>query len=155
MLDIILIIPLLYGLVMGAKRGFVKEAVMLVAVVMGFFVAKMLSPSTSLLLQNHLGASQRVAQPLSYFVVMAVFVGGMYVLGWMLTKILKAIKLGFVNRVFGALFGFVKWILILSIILNFFSVIDKFIPIKSKPAVLNSKLYAPIEDVAKYYKPLI
>lgn len=152
-LDIILAIPLLYGLVMGAKRGFVKEALMLVAIAMGVFVAKMFSLPMSDLLQEHLGASPRVAQPLSYFVVMAVFVGGMYILAWMLTKILKAMKLGTINRIFGALFGALKWVLILSIVLNFFAVIDRYVPVKSKPAVQNSRLYAPIENMSKFYKP--
>jgi len=150
-LDIILIIPLLYGLVMGAKRGFVKEAVMLVAIAMGVFVAKLFSSPASLFLQEHLGASPRVARPLSYFVVMVVFVGGMYVLAWMLTKILKAMKLGTANRIFGAVLGTLKWVLILSVVLNFFAVIDRYVPIKSKESVQNSKLYAPIESASRFY----
>jgi len=140
---------------MGVKRGFVKEAVMLIAVAMGVFVARMFSSPMAGLLQEHLGASPRVAQPLSYFVVMVVFVGGMYILAWMLTKILKAMKLGTVNRIFGALFGLLKWVLILSVVLNFFAVIDKYVPIKSKESVQNSKLYTPIESASRFYKPLI
>ena len=112
-LDIILAIPLLYGLVMGAKRGFVKEAVMLVAIAMGVFVARQFSSPMAMLLQEHLEATPRVAQPLSYVVVMVVFAGGMYLLAWMLTKILKAMKLGSINRIFGAVFGTMKWVLIL------------------------------------------
>lgn len=152
-LDVILIIPLLYGLVMGVKRGFVKEAVMLVAIAMGVFVAKQLSSPMAVLLQEHIGISQRVAQPLSYFVVVLVFVGGMYILAWMLTKILKAMKLSTVNRIFGAVLGTLKWVLILSVVLNFVAVIDKYVPVKSKPAVRNSKLYTPIENASEFYKP--
>ena len=152
-LDIILSIPLLYGLVMGVKRGFVKEAVMLVAIAMGVFVARQFSSPMAMLLQEHLEATPRVAQPLSYVVVMVVFAGGMYLLAWMLTKILKAMKLGTVNRIFGALFGTMKWVLILCVALNFVAIIDKYVPVKSKPAVQNSKLYAPIENVSRFYKP--
>lgn len=140
---------------MGVRRGFVKEAVMLVAIAMGVFVARLFSSPMSALLQEHLGATPRVAQPLSYFVVMVVFVGGMYILAWMLTKILKAIKLGTLNRIFGAILGVLKWVLILSVVLNFFAVIDKYIPIKSKPAIQNSKLYTPIESASRFYKPFI
>lgn len=154
MLDIILSIPLLYGLVMGVKRGFVKEAVMLVAIAMGVFVARWFSSPMAMLLQEHLDATPRVAQPLSYFVVMVVFVGGMYVLAWMLTKILKAMKLGTVNRIFGAVFGVMKWVLILSVILNFMAVVDRYVPVKSKPAVQNSKLYSPIEKIYSYSRLL-
>lgn len=154
MLDIILSIPLLYGLVMGVKRGFVKEAVMLVAIAMGVFVARWFSSPMAMLLQEHLDATPCVAQPLSYFVVMVVFVGGMYVLAWMLTKILKAMKLGTVNRIFGAVFGVMKWVLILSVILNFMAVVDRYVPVKSKPAVQNSKLYSPIEKIYSYSRLL-
>lgn len=138
---------------MGIKRGLVKEAVMLVAIAMGVFVARLFSSPMAALLQEHLGASPRVAQPLSYFVVMAIFVGGMYILAWMLTKILKAMKLGTVNRLFGAVFGTLKWVLILSVVLNFVAIIDKYVSVKSKPAVQSSRLYAPIENVSRFYKP--
>ena len=126
---------------------------MLVAIAMGVFVAKRLSSPMMMLLQEHLGVTQRVAQPLSYFVVVCVVVGGMYILAWMLTKILKAMKLGTVNRIFGAVLGTVKWVLILSVVLNFVALIDKYVPVKSKPAVRNSRLYAPIENASVFYKP--
>lgn len=154
-LDIILIIPIVYGLIMGIRRGFVKEAVMLVAVAMGVFVARIFSSPMAALLQEHFEASPKTAQILSYVVVMAVFVGGMYILAWMLTKILKAMKLGAVNRIFGGLFGLLKWVLIMSVVLYLVTIIDRYVPVKSKPAVQNSMLYKPIESASGFFGQLI
>lgn len=154
-LDILLAIPLVYGLIMGCKRGFVKEIIGLVAVVIGIYIAKFVASAFSLFLQSSFGVSERVAAPLSYFLVVAIVVGGLYLLAWMLTKILKAMKLGTVNRIFGGLFGLLKFALIVSAILNFVMILDNFVPIKDKPAVRNSLLYSPIEGVMIHAAPFL
>lgn len=154
-LDILFAIPLLYGLIQGLRRGIVKEVLMLIAVVLGVYVAKFFSSPVSLFLQNELGASERVAAPLSYVLVVVIFAGGLYVLAWMLTNILKAIKLGTVNRIAGGAFGLMKWALILSVVLHFVMIIDKYVPVREKPAVQNSILYQPLEGVMDKMLPFL
>lgn len=154
-LDIVLAIPLIYGIIQGWRRGIVKEAVMLVSIIFAIYVARFFSPTMALFLENHLGASAGVAAPLSYILVLIIFGGGMYVLAFMLTRILKAIKLGTVNRIFGSLFGLTKWMLILSAVLCFFAIIDHFVPIKQKPAVQNSALYRPVESFMGHVIPFL
>lgn len=154
-LDVVLAIPLVYGIVQGWRRGIVKEAVMLVAIIFAIYVSRYFSPTMSLFLQSHLGASEGVAAPLSYILVLVIFGGGMYVLAFMLTRILKAIKLGTVNRIFGSLFGLFKWMLIVSAVLCFFAIVDRFVPIRQKPAVQNSVLYHPIEQFMGHVIPFL
>ncbi len=154
-LDILFAIPLLYGLIQGLRRGIVKEVLMLLAVVLGVYVAKFFSTPMSLFVQEVLGASEKVAAPLSYILVVVVFAGGLYVLAWMLTNILKAIKLGMVNRVAGGLFGLLKWALIISVVLHFFMIVDKYVPVREKPAVQESVLYEPLEGVMDKLLPFL
>lgn len=154
-LDILFAIPLLYGLIQGLRRGIVKEVLMLLAVVLGVYVAKFFSAPMSLFVQEVLGTSEKVAAPLSYILVVVVFAGGLYVLAWMLTNILKAIKLGTVNRVAGGLFGLLKWALIISVVLHFFMIVDKYVPVREKPAVQESVLYEPLEGVMDKLLPFL
>lgn len=154
-LDIIFLIPLTFGAVVGIRRGIVKEILALVAIVMAIYVARYFSPLLSVFLINHLSCSERTAYPLAYILVLLLFGGGMYILSEMLTRILKAMKLGTVNRIFGALLGILKWSLILSAILCFFAIVDRYIPIKTKPAVQQSVLYQPLESLIPTILPLI
>lgn len=154
-LDILFAIPLLYGLIQGLRRGIVKEVLMLLAVVLGVYVAKFFSAPMSLFVQEVLGASEKVAAPLSYILVVVVFAGGLYVLAWMLTNILKAIKLGTVNRVAGGLFGLLKWALIISVVLHFFMIVDRYVPVREKPSVQESVLYEPLEGVMDKLLPFL
>ncbi|MCQ2329072.1 MAG: CvpA family protein [Paludibacteraceae bacterium] len=154
-LDILLAIPLVYGFVMGCKRGFVKEVIGVVAVVIGIYIAKFMASAFSLFLQSSFEVPERVSAPLSYFLIVVIVVGGLYLLAWMLTKILKAMKLGTANRVFGGIFGLLKFVLLVSVILNFIMIIDHFVPIRNKPAVQNSLLYSPLEGVMVYAAPFL
>ncbi|MCQ2338920.1 MAG: CvpA family protein, partial [Paludibacteraceae bacterium] len=100
-LDIIFLIPLLFGAVIGFRRGVVKEILALVAVVMAVYVARYFSPVLSGFLINHLSISRGTAYPLGYILVLVIFGGGMYFLAEMLTRLLKAMKLGTLNHIFG------------------------------------------------------
>lgn len=154
-LDIIFLIPLLFGAVIGFRRGVVKEILALVAVVMAVYVARYFSPVLSGFLINHLSISRETAYPLGYILVLVIFGGGMYFLAEMLTRLLKAMKLGTLNHIFGGVLGLTKWALIISAILCFFAIVDRFIPIKTKPAVQQSLLYHPLESFIPTILPLI
>ncbi len=63
--------------------------------------------------------------------------------------------LGWLNRLFGAVFGVVKMTLLLSVILNFVAIMNQYMPIKEKPIVQESLLYSPIEKVMGTVLPLL
>ena len=63
--------------------------------------------------------------------------------------------LGWLNRLFGALFGVVKITLLLSVILNFVAIVNQYMPIKEKSIVQESLLYSPIENVMGTVLPLL
>lgn len=154
-LDIIFIIPIAFGAIVGFRRGIIKEIIALISIVTAIYVARYFSPVLSSFLISYLSISQRIAYPLAYIFVLIIFGGGMYILAEMLTRIVSAIKLGAVNRLFGTLLGVLKWSLILSAILCFFAIVDHYIPIKNRPAVQQSLLYKPIESLIPAIIPFI
>lgn len=154
-LDIIFIIPIAFGAIVGFRRGIIKEIIALISIVTAIYIARYFSPVLSSFLISYLSVSQRIAYPLAYIFVLIIFGGGMYILAEMLTRIVSAIKLGAVNRLFGTLLGVLKWSLILSAILCFFAIVDHYIPIKNRPAVQQSLLYKPIESLIPAIIPFI
>ena len=154
-LDIILIIPLAYGLVQGLRKGLVKEIAGLLAIVLGIYLARYWSLPMSQTLVELTGWSLNLCTPLAYALVFIVVSLSITTLSYMLTKIIGAIMLGWLNRLLGAAFGVVKMLLLLSVILNFLTIVDQFMPVKEKSIVQNSLFYAPIENVMSTILPLL
>ena len=154
-LDIILIIPLAYGLVQGLRKGLVKEIAGLLAVVLGIYLARYWSLPVSQTLVELTGWTINICTPLAYAVVFIVVSLSISTLSYMLSKIIGAIMLGWLNRLLGAAFGTIKMLLLLSVILNFVAIMNQFVPIKDKPIVQQSLLYSPIENTMSAVLPLL
>jgi len=65
-----------------------------------------------------------------------------------MTKIAETIALGFFNKLVGAIFGFVKYALILSIVLIVYDEINTSIRFMEKKKAKESILYEPIKNFA-------
>ena len=154
-LDIILIIPLAYGLVQGLRKGFVKEIAGLLAILFGIYLARYWALPVSQALVELTGWTLNLCTPLAYAVVFIVVSLSITLLSYMLTKIIGAIMLGWLNRLLGGAFGIIKMLLLLSVILNFVAIVDQFMPVKEKPVVQNSLFYKPIEDVMGVVLPYL
>ncbi len=121
-LDLILLLPVLYGTVKGFKKGFIKEFIAIAWFALSGFVAYRYNILD--VFETHFGAlfsKQSAYRPILSFVFSFFFVVvSLYTLGYALEKALKTILLGWVNRVFGALFGGAKYVLIGIILVYFF-----------------------------------
>jgi membrane protein required for colicin V production len=154
-LDIILIIPLAYGLVQGLRKGLVKEIAGLLAILFGIYLARYWALPVSQALVDLTGWTLNLCTPLAYAVVFIAVSLSITLLSYMLTKIIGAIMLGWLNRLLGGAFGIIKMLLLLSVILNFVAIVDQFMPVKEKPVVQNSLFYKPIEDVMGVVLPYL
>ena len=154
-LDIILIIPLAYGLVQGLRKGLVKEIAGLLAILFGLYLARYWALPVSQALVDLTGWTLNLCTPLAYAVVFIAVSLSITLLSYMLTKIIGAIMLSWLNRLLGAAFGSIKMLLLLSVILNFVAIMNQFVPIKDKPIVQQSLLYSPIENTMSAVLPLL
>ena len=149
-LDIILIIPLAYGLVQGLRKGIVKEIAGLLAILFGIYLARYWALPVSQALVDLTGWTLNLCTPLAYAVVFIAVSLSITLLSYMLTNML-----GWLNRLLGGAFGIIKMLLLLSVILNFVAIVDQFMPVKEKPVVQNSLFYKPIEDVMGVVLPYL
>jgi len=72
----------------------------------------------------------------------------MVLLGKAMTKIAETIALGFFNKLVGAIFGFLKYALILSIVLLVYDEINASLRFVEKEKVKKSVLYEPVKNFA-------
>lgn len=108
-LDIVILLPLLIGLVRGTMRGLITEIIAIAAVILGFIGAKIWGQVFSAWLLSQFTWPQPVCDAVAYALLFLGIAIALNIAGRLLSKLLKAINLGWINRVLGATFGLLKW----------------------------------------------
>ncbi len=146
--DIIIIIPLLWGLYKGFSKGLIIEAATLIAFGLAVWGAVKFHDFLSLWMTDSLGWTSKYLPLISFAVI---FIGVLLIvfgIAKLLERFVKAVSLGFVNKLGGAIFGMLKFGLLLSMLIFFLEAINKsvsFIPDETKK---NSLLYGHIQKIA-------
>jgi membrane protein required for colicin V production len=154
-IDIILIIPLLWGAVMGFKKGLILELASLVGLILGIYGAIKFSDYTAEKLVQYVEITQEWLGLISFLVTFIAIVFGVFLLAKSLNKALKLVALGTVNRILGLLFGTLKFALIVSIGLYFFENMNRKFEVVEKDFAKESMLYEPIKLATAPFKELM
>ncbi len=147
-IDIIILLPIFYGLIRGLMRGFVQELTNLVALIAAIIGTKLFAPAFALWLAKYISASPSVCQLLAWFILFTAIVLTLHLIGKLISRFLKAISLGWLNRLIGAIFGAAKWALIVSIVLNGVSLLDNQFHFLKPELQEQSIAYEPIQKIA-------
>lgn len=149
LLDIVLGLPLIWGLIRGFLRGFIFEITILGALVVGsvgsFFLAERVSRFTTETFPD-MGNWPPVLSHLVVFLAIFILI---YFIGKSLTNVIDSVGLGFMNRLAGGIFGLLKWALIVSVFVFLFYHYDinyRFISLESRET---SHLFDPMAKGAK------
>lgn len=114
--DIVIISIVGFFLIRGIFRGFIKEFFSIIGVFIGFFAALMFYRSAVQLLSGWI-ANQGYLGLLSFMVIFLFVYVSISVLGVIIKYLLKITILGWVDRIFGAVFGALKGGLITAVLL--------------------------------------
>ena len=147
-LDLFIFVPIALGFVFGLFKGLVKELASLASIVLGIYGAKLLAPLVSSILVQTFEFSPKTAQPLSYLFVFVAIVIGLLMLAKMLDKVFDTMSLGGLNKLFGGVFGALKYAIIMSVLLNVFDAIDSRFSILKAETKENSTGYKPLMKLA-------
>lgn len=129
-IDIFICVILAAAAILGYSRGFVRQAGSIAAVVLAIIVARMFGPWAT----EHLfagstepeGSSMTTygARTAGYAVVFVVTWIAVWLVSRLLHGALKAIKLGGLNSLGGALFTLLEWALGISLLLNIWHLVS-------------------------------
>jgi len=118
LVDIILIIPLAYGLIKGLYKGLINELASLIALLAGVGIAYTYYKPLSLELQENFlsSLSETELNIVSFTLIFLLVALIVFLIGKMITKLLSALALGLFNRLLGGIFGLLKVLIIMLMI---------------------------------------
>lgn len=142
----------IYGSIIGFKRGLIKEIASLFGLIVGLTSVYSFSDQLSSLIQVFLNISSAFAYIASCFIIFLIATYVVSYLAHLITKALKIVALGFINRITGLIFGLLKWVVIISGLIFFLNKIFFFNEISEqfKSADMKSSvLYEPLSEIGK------
>ena len=152
-IDIVLIIPLLWGLYKGFTKGLIIEAASIIALALAMWGAIKFHDLVSVWMNNTM---QWHSKYLPLFAFALIFIGVLLIvfgIAKLIERFVKAIALGFVNKLTGAVFGMLKFGLILSVLIFVLNAVQKSIRVIPAETKQGSLLYGPVGKIAPLVIP--
>lgn len=124
-LDIVISLPLVWGIYRGFSKGFIIELASLVALGLGIYGGIKFSGLASGLLVEKFEINSRYLPVISFALTFLVIVVAVFLLAKVIESIVNVASLKLVNKIAGAAFGFLKTAIIVFILLFFVESADK------------------------------
>ena len=141
-LDILLLLPLIVGLVRGLMRGLISEVIAIVVVILGVLGARLWAAPFSAWILKQFAWPQGICDVVAYTLLFLGIAIVLSILARLLTKLMRAIHLGWANRLFGGLFGIAKYgLLVLVAVFIMDKTNESFHWLDESPVVKSSVVY--------------
>ena len=150
LLDLIIVIILGVGLLIGFFKGVIQQVFSLGGLILGIILGTLLYEPFAGLLLNIFKMSDQTARIVAFVIILIVVPMVCGLLGKALSKLIHAANLGFIDRVLGGLFGLFKVVLIMGLVimvLDMTGVSDKIVKKEEKK---QSRLYLPVSQFSGF-----
>lgn len=154
-LDIIIVVLVAYFAFKGFKKGLVVEIASLIALILGIYGAVKLSGYALYIMQTSLNMNFEYNGIIAFALTFIIIVILVHFVAKLVTKLLKAVALNFINKFAGAIFATAKIVLILSIIFWLFNSLNEKTNFIGEDVKNRSLLYRPISAIAPSLYPLV
>ena len=152
LLDLFIIATLIFLVIRGIFRGFIKEICSIAGIILGIWLASAYQPQVTDYLKQHLPYLRStkffILQLASFALVFAIVVMACNFAGWGLQTLLKKASLGWTDRFLGAFLAVLKGIIITYLIIV---LLTFFLPSKT-PLIAKSRV-APF--IITSYKSIV
>ena len=149
-IDIVLGAFLAYGLVKGIWKGLFAELASLIALLAGIFIAVRLSMVVGGAISEE---PSRTTSIIAFVITFTIVIVAITLLAKVFTRLADFAGLGLFNRLLGGLFGLLKMIMILSVLLNFFIKINSSNAFAEEKTLNDSMFFYPVLSVSNYIFP--
>lgn len=150
-IDIVILGLLLVGGIQGFRKGIIDQAVSIVALLLGIWVAIRFSNFTANFLIEKLNFNTEYTAVVAFVITFVAVVIGVHFVGKLAEKLANAVALGFVNQIAGFAVGVLLWGFVISVLL---SVGNKF-NMPSEQTKEQSMVYGPISKIAPAVFPYL
>ena len=145
-IDIVIAALLLVGLISGLRDGLVKQIASLAGVIGGLLLGRAFYMPVGEWLVDVLGFSSEAAYVTAFILILIVVPLLFSLVGWLVSKLLSVICLGWINRLLGGLVGVLKFALLVGVIITGFEFFDQRNSLIAEEKKEASVLYYPIYD---------
>ena len=154
-LDIILLLCFVPAIVLGISKGFVKQLVEILAILVGAWAAFRFSSALSMYLAQYLTFDKQVIRVICFVIILIVAALLLSLLGEMLTRFLKLASLGWINHLLGLIFGIVKTSFILVLLILLFEALNNSLQFVRDGALDNAVVYQALKNFANSIFPYL
>lgn len=151
--DIVICIPLLWGLYKGFTKGLIIETASIIALGAGVLGGMKFSDACAEKIKESFDWNSDYLPVVSFAVVFLAIVIAVFFIGKLLSKVAKSLALGGVDKILGAAIGALKHALIISIVIFMIDAIEHSYPGISFDAKKESVLYTPVGKIAPLLIP--
>ena len=154
-IDIIIIVVLALAMIFGFSNGLVREVASLASIILGIWGAIKFSSFTAQKLYEFFDINGQYTGIVAFIITFAGIAVIIHFAGIIIDKFVDAMALGFLNKIFGTVFGLLKAALIMSVFFSILNAINAKRPFLPKEKIEQSALYNPIADIAPALFPII
>lgn len=154
-IDIILLICFIPALISGLKKGLISQLIAIISIIAGVWVSFEFATVTSQWLSQYIEAPENIMRIVAFALIMIGVFVALGLLGKLLENILDLVMLGWVNKLFGVLFSFLKTALIIGLLILAFNSLNTSLELVSPEELAESVLYTPIKNFADSVFPYI
>jgi membrane protein required for colicin V production len=116
-IDAVAVLIMILFLVAGARKGFIREATGLVAIILAFILGITGAPIWSEILVEKTGLPNSLATLIAFLLIFILVFILIRALGGLLFRVIRATPLDILDRLGGSLFGLLKGALVISLVL--------------------------------------
>ncbi len=154
-LDIIIGLPILWGIYRGFTKGFIISIASLIALILGVYIAIHFASFFEGYFEKWFHIDPKYLKTISFaFTFILVFLIVRFI-GWGFDKLVRTMALGFVNRLIGVFFNVIKWVFILSVLMSIIDSVEKTKSLIKENDKSESFLYNPVSLVAPFVFPYL
>ena len=154
-LDIILCIPLVWGLYKGFTKGLIIEAATMIAFGLGVWGGIHFSNYIALKISITFDWHSAYLPIVSFAVTFLGIVIIVYFIAKMIQRLVEGMALSAVNKIGGAVFGALKFALVMSVVIFMIDAMEESYPMISFKTKEGSLLYKPIGLIAPTLIPAL
>ena len=147
-LDILILLPVLWGMVRGLMQGLISEVMAILAIILGCLGSWWWSGRFAAWLHAQLSWQPTVCTAVAYALIFIAIAVSLTILANLLSRFFKAINLGGLNRLCGGLFGMAKWALVVLVVLFCVNQLDLYFHFMPDSLKNSSFIYQPAVNLA-------
>jgi membrane protein required for colicin V production len=154
-LDIIICIPLVWGLYKGFMKGLIVEAATVVAFALGVWGGITFSDFMAHQLTDWFNWKSPYLPVVSFALTFLIIIIVIFFLAKLIQRLAEGMALSIVNKLGGAVFGALKFAMMLSVVIFMMDAVEESYPMISFKTKEESLLYRPIGKIAPTLIPAL